>query len=62
MKKLIGIILICMAASCQKADLVEINQGKQGRSETEEQTDSVRVTPQFDTESWEGAIDATFTF
>ena len=54
-------------SSCQKERLVEKwpNQEKQetnGRNSHSEQTDSTKVTSEFDINGWEGSIDADFTF
>ena len=53
--------------SCQKSHLVEKwpDQEKQetnGRNSQTEQTDSTKVTPEFDINGWEGSIDSDFTF
>ena len=50
---------------CQKATLIEnegIESSKGGRNTNTESTDSTSITPEFDINEWEGAIDADFTF
>ena len=52
--------------SCQKAHLVEEWPDKAentgGRNSTSEQSDSTKVTPNFEAEDWEGGIDVNFGF
>ena len=64
MSKPIDILpLVLLAASWQKAHLVEEwPDGKSGRNSQTEKSDSTTVTPEFDIDGWEGAIDASFTF
>ena len=64
-----GILIIWMGSlmACQKAHLVEELPDKSedtgGRNEQTSQNDSTTtVTPDFDVNGWEGAIDASFTF
>ena len=50
---------------CQKATLIEDENQESdisGRNTNEELSDSTTVTPEFDINGWEGAIDADFTF
>ena len=48
---------------CQKATLIEDEESsKSGRNTNVESSDSTSVTPEFDINGWEGAIDASFTF
>lgn len=62
----IALIGICCNYSCQKATLIEEwpenNKESDGRNSTSEQGDSITVTPNFDIDGWDEAIDATFTF
>ena len=60
MKKLIGIMIACMAIGCQKAELIENHDADNGRNAMEEQKDTVdiEVTP----EGWAGSIDVGFGF
>ena len=58
MKKLIPLLILLIAVSCQKVELEE----QEGRNVQEEQTDSASVTPTFDTNGWEGSIDVGFEF
>lgn len=63
MRKLIYILSIVLLPSCQKAHLVEDwPKEPDGRNSTTEQSDTTTVTPDFDVNGWEGAIDADFTF
>ena len=68
MRKLIYIfVIVLLSAGCQKARLVEewpddTEQDANGRNGQAEQSDSTKVTPDFDTNGWEGSIDADFTF
>ena len=64
MRKLIYILpFVLLSASCQKAHLVEEwPDGKSGRNSQTEKSDSTTVTPEFDIDGWEGAIDASVTF
>lgn len=66
MKKLIYIFVIVLLSSCQKARLVEewTEEPSEpgGRNSTTEQSDSTTVTPNFDTNDWEGVIDVNFGF
>ena len=64
-----GILIICIGSlmACLKARLVEELPDKSedtgGRNEQTSQNDSTTtVTPDFDVNGWEGAIDAGFTF
>ena len=64
-----GILIIWIGSlmACQKAHLVEELPDKSedtgGRNEQTAQNDSTTtVTPDFDVNGWEGAIDAGFTF
>ena len=66
MRKLIYILpIVLLSASCQKARLVEEwtdkSEETSGRNSTE-QSDSTSVTPNFETEDWEGVIDVNFGF
>ena len=50
---------------CQKATLMEAEKQESeigGRNSEGASTDSTTVTPEFDINGWEGAIDADFTF
>ena len=60
MKKLIGIMIACMAIGCQKAELVESSDPDNGRNAMEEQKDTVDV--EVYPEDWEGSIDVGFGF
>ena len=62
MKKLICFALMLFALSCQKDALIEDRDATDGRNATEEETDSASITPTFDVNGWEGAIDAGFEF
>lgn len=62
MKKLLGLMIACVAFGCQKAELVENADPNNGRNATEEKTDTIIVTPSVDTSGWEGSIDVGFGF
>ena len=67
MRKLIYRFVIVLLSGCQKARLVEewsdrTDQDANGRNSTTEQSDSTTVTPNFDTNDWEGVIDVNFGF
>lgn len=62
MKKLIGIMALCMTIGCQKAELMEDREPDNGRNATEEKTDTIIVTPSVDANGWEGSIDVGFGF
>ena len=63
MRKLIYILPIVLLSACQKARLVEEwAEEPGGRNSTTEQSDSTSVTPNFDTNDWEGVIDVNFGF
>ena len=63
-------ITLCILLStafwgCQKATLIEVENQESdisGRNTNEELSDSTTVTPEFDINGWEGAIDTDFTF
>jgi hypothetical protein len=59
MKKLLFISALLLAFSCQKAELME---KEDGRSTHEEPKDSASVTPKLEAEDWEGTIDVNFGF
>ena len=61
MKKLLVLTAIFLAISCQKTEISELERNE-GRNAPEEKTDSTSVTPSFDINGWEGAIDAGFEF
>lgn len=61
MKKLLILTAICMAMSCQKTEVSELERND-GRATPEEKSDSTNVTPSFDINGWEGSVDAGFEF
>lgn len=61
MKKLLILTAICMAISCQKTEVIELERNE-GRVTPEEKSDSANVTPSFDINGWEGSVDAGFEF
>ena len=62
MKKLVGIMIVCMAIGCKKAELMEDREPDNGRNATEERTDTVDVKPSVDADGWEGSVDVGFEF
>lgn len=61
MKKLLILTAICMAISCQKTEVSELERNE-GRTTPDEKSDSTNVTPSFDINGWEGSVDAGFEF
>lgn len=59
MRKLLGIFIICLLASCHKTEIGELEQSD-GRNAVE--SDTTNVKPSFDINGWEGSIDAGFEF
>ena len=49
-----------MLGACQKTELIPSDEYNSRGSE--ESNDSIKVTPNFDVNGWEGAIDAGFEF
>lgn len=60
MRKLLGIFVICLMASCHKTEIGEL-EPNDGRNAVEE-SDTTNVTPSLDINGWEGSIDAGFEF
>lgn len=62
MRKLIYILPFVLLSACQKAHLVEEQpESFEARNDTTSR-DSTTVTPNFDTNDWEGVIDVNFGF
>ena len=66
---MVGVSVFTSMQSCQQAHLVEewdeessANGGRNEKNGKNEKKDSTTVTPDFDINGWEGAIDANFTF
>ena len=57
MRKLLGIFIICILASCHKTEIGEL----EARNAVEE-SDTTNVKPSFDINGWEGSVDAGFEF
>ena len=60
MKKLLGILFICILASCHKTEIGEL-EPSDGRNAVEE-SDTTNVKPSFDINGWEGSVEAGFEF
>ena len=59
-KAAVVVSIAFMLGACQKAELIPSDEYN-SRSSVES-NDSIKVTPNFDVNGWEGAIDADFTF
>ena len=60
MRKLLGIFIICLLASCHKTEIGEL-EPSDGRNAVEE-SDTTNVKPSFDINGWEGSVEAGFEF
>lgn len=60
MRKLLGIFVVCLLASCHKTEIGEL-EASDGRNAVEE-SDTTNVKPSFDINGWEGSVDAGFEF